>query len=133
MEYAEATQYRQYTTYTRISCDAAGETHFDTVAVALHLTDFAPPAKPFAVAEFIPATRFALCAPAAGWAGDWHPTPQRQLFLILGGVWQVTVSDGEVRRFGSGSAVLLEDTAGRGHRTQIVSEENGLAGIVQLP
>ena len=119
--------------YTRIYCDTAGETHFDTVTVAMRLTDFAPPAKPFAVAEFIPATRFAFCAPAAGWYGDWHPTPQRQLFLFLGGVWQVSVSDGETRRFGPGSAVLLEDTTGAGHLTQIVSEEDGLAGIVQLP
>ncbi len=123
----------EHVAYTRVFCDTAGETHFDTVEVALRLSDFAPPAKPFAVAEFLPATRFALCAPAAGWHGDWHPTPQRQMFLILGGIWQVTVSDGEARRFGPGSAVLLEDTTGAGHLTQIVSEEDGLAGIVQLP
>lgn len=122
-----------YTEYTRISCDAAGETHFDMVTVALRLTNFAPPAAPFAIADFIPATRFAFCAPAAGWYGDWHPTPQRQLFLILRGVWQVTVSDGETRGFGPGSAVLLEDTTGKGHLTQIVSDEAGLAGVVQFP
>lgn len=125
--------YADHVEYTRIYSDAAGETRFGAVAVALRLTDFAPPAKPFAVADFIPATRFAFCAPAAGWYGDWHPTPRRQLFLLLKGVWQVTVSDGESRRFGPGSAVLLEDTTGKGHLTQIVSDEDGLAGIVQLP
>lgn len=119
--------------YTRIFSDAAGETHFGTVEVAMRLTNFAPPAQPFAVAEFVPASQFAFCAPAAGWYGDWHPTPQRQVFLLLGGVWQVTVSDGEARSFGPGSAVLLEDTTGKGHLTQIVSAEAGLAGIVQLP
>lgn len=119
--------------YTRVFSDAAGETHFDMVEVVMRLTDFAPPAKPFAVAEFVPASRFAFCAPAAGWYGDWHPTPQRQMFLLFQGVWQVTVSDGEARRFGPGSAVLLEDTAGKGHLTEIVSDEDGLAGIVQLP
>jgi hypothetical protein len=123
----------EYTEYTRVSCDAVGETHFDTVSVAMRLTNFAPPAAPFAVAEFIPAAEFAFCAPAAGWYGDWHPTPQRQLFLILRGVWQVTVSDGEARRFGPGSAVLLEDLVGKGHLTQIVGEEDGLAGIVRFP
>jgi hypothetical protein len=123
----------KYTEYTRVASDTAGETHFGAVPVALRLTNFAPPARPCAVGEFMPASQFAFCAPATGWYGDWHPTPQRQLFLILAGVWQVTVSDGEARRFSPDSAVLLEDVIGKGHLTEIVGEADGLAGIVQLP
>jgi hypothetical protein len=119
--------------YTRIFSDALGETHFETVEVAMRLTDFAPPAPAFAVAPFIPAARFAFCAPAAGWFGDWHPTPTRQMFLLLKGVWEVTVSDGAVQRFEPGSAVLLEDTTGKGHATRILGDEEALAGIVQFP
>ncbi len=119
--------------YTRIFSDTAGETHMDTVEVTMRLTDFAPPARPFAVAELVPATRLGFCAPAAGWYGDWHPSPQRQMFLLFKGIWQVTVSDGEARRFGPGSAVLLEDTTGKGHLTEIIGDEDGLAAIVQLP
>lgn len=55
--------------YNRVYCDAVGETHFDCVAVPMRLTNFAPPAKPFAIAEFIPVTRLAFCAPIAAWYG----------------------------------------------------------------
>ena len=119
--------------YVRIFGDAAGETHFETVELPLPLTDFAPPAPPVGLAAFSPATRFTFCALPLGWYGDWHPTPHRQMFFLLKGVWELTASDGEVRRFGPGSALFVEDTAGKGHITRIVGDEDALAGIVQVP
>jgi hypothetical protein len=41
----------------------------------------------------------------------------------LSGTVEVTASDGESRRFGPGSLVLLEDTHGKGHSTQILDED----------
>ena len=32
-----------------------------------------------------------------------------------------------------GSAVLLEDTAGKGHRSRVIGDEDVLAIVVQLP
>jgi hypothetical protein len=58
----------------------------------------------------------------AGWHGDWHPAPARQLWVGVEGHLDVTVSDGETRRFGPGSLLLLEDVTGKGHVTKAVSD-----------
>ncbi len=119
--------------YTRIYSDKAGETHFASATIDMRLIQFAPPAAPMATSPFTSATRVTFLAPAAGWYGEPHPTPARQLFLCLAGEWEVTVSDGEQRRFGPGSVVLLDDTTGNGHATRIVSDVDALAAMVQLP
>ena len=69
----------------------------------------------------------------SGWFGDWHPTPRRQIFFCLSGEVEAQVSDGEVRRFGAGSIVLLEDTTGKGHVSRVVSSEDNIVAVVQLP
>jgi hypothetical protein len=51
---------------------------------------------------------------------DWHPAPARQLVVLLNGEIEIEVGAGEVRRFGGGDILLLEDTTGRGHRTRNV-------------
>lgn len=51
---------------------------------------------------------------------DWHPAPARQLVVLLDGEIEIEVGDGEIRRFRGGEILLLEDTAGRGHRTRNV-------------
>jgi mannose-6-phosphate isomerase-like protein (cupin superfamily) len=119
--------------YTRMYADAAGETHFGDVAVALAPVDYAPPAPPVQLAAYTDATRFTFVAAPAGWFGDAHPSPRRQLFAFLAGTWEVTMSDGEVRRFRPGDAVLVEDTTGRGHTTRVVGDAEGRALIVHLP
>jgi uncharacterized cupin superfamily protein len=68
----------------------------------------------------------------AGWSSDWHPSSARNLFFVLNGEWQVTASDGESRRFGVGSVLLVEDTTGKGHSSRVVSETDSLAVMVHL-
>jgi len=119
--------------YTRIYSDEAGETHFASATIDMRLIQFAPPAAPMATSPFTPATRVTFLVPAAGWYGEPHPSPARQFFFCLAGEWEVTVSDGERRRFAPGSVVLLDDTTGKGHATRIVSEVDALAAMVQLP
>ena len=48
--------------------------------------------------------------------------PRRQLIIHLAGEAEVEVSDGEVRRFGPGSVMLVEDVSGKGHRTRRVGD-----------
>jgi quercetin dioxygenase-like cupin family protein len=112
--------------------DPAGETHFQRVAIPLAVVAFSPPAPPVYLAPFTDAARFTFIRLPAGWYGDWHPTPRRQLFCILRGTWEVTVSDGEVCRLGPGSVALVEDTRGKGHTTRIGAGEDGPATVVQL-
>jgi hypothetical protein len=48
------------------------------------------------------------------------------------GIVEVTVSDGEVRLFGPGSVALLDDLAGKGHTTRVVSEHGAQAMLIEL-
>jgi quercetin dioxygenase-like cupin family protein len=107
---------------TRIYADAAGASHFADVEVDLETVVYAPPAPPLDVSAPLPAERVLLFEFPAGWHGDWHPTPLRQLYANLGGQLEVEVSDGEVRRLGPGDIVLVEDLAGRGHVTRVLGD-----------
>jgi len=118
--------------YLRVYADANGESHFEDVEVELTLVDFAPPAPPMNLSAFTPATRFGFLSAPLGWYGDWHPTPRRQIFFQLSGEIEVEVSDGDVRRFGPGSVILLEDTWGKGHTTRVVGTADVLLAVVQL-
>ena len=119
--------------YTRIYCYADGESHFEDVSVNVAPVDFAPPAPPLNMAAPLEAERTILCAFPAAWVGDWHPTPRRQFCILLSGELEVIVSDGEKRWFPTGSLILLEDTAGKGHFTRVAGGTGVDAVFVQLP
>lgn len=97
--------------YTRIYADADGESH---------LQDIEPPMKDAGNAS----TMSDLMA-AKGvifretnseeYFIDWHNAPRRQFVVNLAGEVEITVSDGEKRRFGAGSILLAEDVTGKGH------------------
>ena len=52
---------------------------------------------------------------------------------ILSFLPEIPASDGEVRRLGAGSILLMEDTTGKGHAVRIIGDEDALAAIVQMP
>jgi len=116
----------------RLHSDANGDSHFEDAEIELDLTDYAPPAPPLYLSPATPANAFAFMKAPAGWSSDWHPSSARNLFFVLSGEWQVTASDGESRRFGVGSVLLVEDTTGKGHSSSVVSETDSLAAMVQL-
>ena len=120
-------------TYWRCYTDEAGESHGEEVEAELILRNFAPPAPPMYLSEMLPATGVAFVRFPAGWYGDWHPTPRRQYFFFLVGAVESETSDGDRRSHGPGSVVLLEDTAGKGHRARVVGNDDVLAAVVQLP
>ena len=119
--------------YVRVYADAAGESHFEDVAVPLASVDFAPPAPPVRLSPFSPAARYGFLVGPPEWYGDWHPAPQRQILFYLAGEIEAETSDGEVRRFGPGSVTLVEDTTGRGHRSRNVGTGDVVLAVVQLP
>ena len=118
--------------WVRLYSDASGESHFADVEEELNLRDFAPPEAPLYLSQFFAASETAFFGAAAGWIGDWHVSPSRNLFVVLTGAWEVTASDGETRRFASGSVLLVEDTTGKGHASRVVSTEDSLAVLVRL-
>ena len=116
-----------------IYTDSEGDSHFKDVVVELQETNFAPPAPPLNVSSFRPADQYGFLVAPTGWIGDWHPTPQRQLFSYLAGKVEIRVSDGEVRTLGPGDILLVEDTTGTGHQSRIVGPADLLTLVVQLP
>jgi hypothetical protein len=118
--------------YTRLYSDDQGESHFEDVEVGMSEEVFAPPAPPLRLSEFLSSSRFRFLRADPGWSGDWHPAPRRQFMLYLEGEIEAETSDGEVRRFGPGSATLVEDLSGRGHRSRVVGDSGAVLAVVEL-
>ena len=118
--------------YVRMYADNNGDSHFEDVEVEMSLVEFAPPAPPLDVSALMPSTNIAFLHAPAGWDGPPHPAPRRLLFIYLRGDSEIAVSDGEVRRFGPGSVVLVEDTSGKGHASRAVGNDSVIAVVVQL-
>ena len=119
-------------TYTRLYSDADGQSHFDDLEAELTSANFAPPAPPLNLSTSLAANSMAFFGARAGWVSDWHPSAARNMFIVISGEWEVESGDGELRRFGPGSALLVEDTHGQGHKSRVVSETETLAVVVQL-
>jgi len=118
--------------YTRLFADDAGASRFADEEMEFALVDFAPPAPAISLSKASAAQSVALMSSPPGWHGDWHPAPQRQLIIILSGELEVEVSDGQVRIFGPGSVVLVEDTFGEGHVSRVVRRERVYCVVVPL-
>jgi len=118
--------------YVRIHSDPDGASHFSDEDMPFTLMDFAPPAPKISVSGLIGAEGVTVISSPAGWNGDWHPAPSRQLMFFLDGELEVQVSDGEIRRFGPGAIVLVEDTTGRGHVSKVVGAKRAFLATAFL-
>ncbi len=116
--------------------DAAGETHLRRTEIDFEIREFAPPSQPLGVsAEMASSASLFLTAPP-GWDDTFHPTPRKQLAVLLAGDIRISVSDGDTIELKPGDTVLLNDMASKGHLTRVrgdrdasflfvVLEENG--------
>lgn len=98
---------------TRIYPDADGESHFAELDIPL-----ADGGALGYMSERLPAAGVIFRENAPDYDLDWHCAPRRQYIVMLDGEIEITVSDGETRRFAGGDVLLVEDTTGRGHRTR---------------
>ena len=107
--------------YVRIESDGAGGSRTTDVEVSVEEQPFAPGVPPLLVSSATDASRVVFVEfPSSVRDTEPHPTPRRQFAAILHGVAETETTDGEVRRHGPGSVVLLEDTDGRGHVTRVL-------------
>ena len=100
---------------TRMYSDAQGETHLETVMMAVGRSNG------FAGTDTVYFSRF-----AADMDLDWHPAPRRQFITTLSGAgYEVETSDGAVVQLLPGSVLLVEDAnpAHRGHQTRSLGGE----------
>jgi hypothetical protein len=119
-------------THARLYATPEGESRWEDIDAALSPMDFAPPAPPLHLSNPRNATSVRFLAAPPGWEGKPHPTPRRQIFVVLSGCMEGTASDGSVRTFGPGQALLMEDTFGRGHASRVVGDEPMTSMVISL-
>jgi quercetin dioxygenase-like cupin family protein len=126
IEQASVNQAATRLTYPQICVDSDGATHFRESAVGMTAGVYVPGIPLVDSAAPLPVTMLTFSRLEPGYTSDWHPAPRRQFVLLLSGVIEVTVSDGETRSFGPGSVVLVEDTVGAGHQTRALGSDECL-------
>lgn len=123
----------QHAQYIRLFTDESGESHFEDLEIELAPMEFAPPAAPLNIAQFLPTAQSLWVGAPVGWAGKKpHPSPRRQIFCTVQGEYEVTASNGTVRYFPAGKVLFLEDTWGKGHSSRIISKEDVLILAIVL-
>jgi len=118
--------------FVRLHADGRGESHMDPEEIAIASSGFAPPAPPLGVSSMEPAAGWRFLQLPTGWIGEGHPSPRRMWIFCLDGEMDFEASDGTVLRVVHGSAILLEDTTGKGHRSRVVGDRDALLVAVQL-
>lgn len=117
--------------YVRLYADDAGDTYLEEMTVPLAEVQFAPPAPAMHVSDPMAVTRMTWVRFPADWNDAAHPSPRRQLFILLSGEIEGWTSKGVTRRFYPGDCVLMEDTVGKGHGARPVGGE-ALAVMIAL-
>jgi quercetin dioxygenase-like cupin family protein len=98
---------------SRLWADPSGESHFQDIDVELKSSGaIGRLSEPFPVSSMI------LRENDPGYDYDWHPAPRRQYIVMLEGLVEITVSDGETRTFRPGDILLVEDVSGKGHKSR---------------
>lgn len=95
--------------------DEHGESHFRDIEI-----EWAEVRKAGSFSQRLPANGIIFRETGADYDLDWHPAPRRQYIINLDGSVKITASDGESRVIGAGEVILVEDTSGKGHRSQAV-------------
>lgn len=117
--------------YVRIYADAEGETHFEDLSPEMGAERYAGAewliSRPLEVGELW------FRRVTTEFPDEPHLAPRRQLIVTLAGETEVEVSDGETRRFGPGSVLLVEDTSGKGHRTRRIGDAIRETLFISLP
>jgi quercetin dioxygenase-like cupin family protein len=125
---ADANQAVPTIKYVHVYADSAGVSHFREE----HL-DFAPGRTEETSIHALEAKgRTTLLRLRVGAVEDWHNAPRAWFLIVLQGASEVTTSDGEVRKFGPGSLVLLDDTTGKGHRTRALGHIDHVAAVIPI-
>ncbi len=117
--------------YHHLYSDASGESRWKEVSVDLEERSFAPPAQAIHVSAPYSANAMLFLRLHAGWNEPVHPTPVAQTLICLAGAVRVTASDGEARVIAQGDIWRMEDLTGKGHHTEVISESDFDAVIVQ--
>jgi hypothetical protein len=115
----------------RLFADQHGETHFEEIELQMQEVQYAPPAPALHLSDPVAAMRLTWLRFPADWNDAAHPSPRRQLFVLLAGEVEGWTSLGCRRRFLPGDCLLMEDTVGKGHGARPLNGE-ALAVVIAL-
>ncbi len=114
--------------YAVLSSDSHDLTHFGDEDLLWQSDGKQKLATPFLDAEKIGFMRL-----PQGYRTDWHPAPRKQFVMVLNGVMEVEAGDGQRRKFVAGSVLLVSDTQGHGHRTNVLGNQDVFFVWVRVP
>jgi hypothetical protein len=112
--------------------DAAGETHLRPTTIEFEIRNFAPPSQPVRVSAEIPSLSSVFVVAPPGWDKEFHPTPRKQLTVLLGGHIRITVTDGDTIEIKAGGTFLLNDMVSKGHLTEVQGEQDASFLLIAL-
>lgn len=107
----------------RLFADENGDSHFVDIEFSMAEIQYAPPAPALEISEPTDATKFFWFRFPKDWHDAAHPSPRRQLFVVLEGEVEGWTSNGDTRIFKAGDRLLMEDTSGKGHGARPVNGE----------
>lgn len=112
---------------TRIYSDAAGESHFEDIAIPLKSNG-----EIGFLSDEEPVKGIIFREVAASYNFDFHNAPQRQYIILLDGGVIIETSLGHIRTFATGEILLVEDTTGKGHKTRNIEERTRRSVFITL-
>ena len=115
----------------RLYADDQGDSHFEDIEIEMSSIQYAPPAPALEISEPIEASSCFWFRFPKDWHDGAHPSPRRQLFIVLEGEVEGWTSKGDISTFRAGDRVLMEDTSGKGHGARPVNGE-ALAVVIAL-
>jgi hypothetical protein len=127
-----AAQNQQQLQYSVVYADSEGITHFRDEYLPWQRTQGRGNA-PISVTPLLDAQKIGFLTLPRGYRQDWHPAPSKRFTMVLAGVAEIEVGDGERRKFGPGSVVLVTDVQGRGHRTRVLGNRENFVVWVPVP
>ncbi len=97
---------------TRVYTGDDGESHFETIEVALSESRYG------SLSALFDAEGVIFRTTPVGGELDFHNAPRRQFVVTLSGTVEIEVSDGTTIRLHGGDILLADDVSGRGHITR---------------
>ena len=118
--------------YNHIFTLANGETSCSLISTELKNADFVMNSQQVAIKDFGDAKNLKFCSSPKGWDGGWHNSPVKQFVIGVSGAIQVICSDNSKVTTSEGDVVLLEDLTGKGHHTEVTSNETCNGVLVEI-
>jgi hypothetical protein len=125
-------QDQQAMPYSVVYSDANGLTHFRNERLVWQAGGASSGLRNFAT-PYLDAEKIGFLRVERGGRPDWHPAPSKRFVMVLSGLLEVEVGDGERRTFGPGNVLLVTDTEGRGHLTNVLGNEDTFLVWVPVP